>query len=152
MTITNYALPSMDEFSLYSKVFMPHIFALRFTAADLDANDSISFPVLNGLIVHDVGLLVETAFDVATVVDVGDADDPDGYIDADGPDVDPTATGVFFSGGGPNALAQGKHYPAGGVITVAFDDTPTVGAGILLVTAVGFEKDWRELASENFGS
>lgn len=94
-----------------------------------------------GWYVAMVGVQVHTAEGAAATGDVGDATDPNGYIDA----VDMNAVGFTASGpvalteGAPNTVtgySNGKLYTAADTIDLTLDDT--VDAAVITVFAVVF--------------
>jgi hypothetical protein len=138
----------MDEFAV--TVFEEWVEKYVIGDEDLDSGDDYYIPIhadAKGTIVREVMCYVKTAFDVASQVLVGDATDPNRYLDA--ADVDPTSAGDFYaSGGGANAGAQGHILTSPGNIVVAFNGNPTQGELWILVKLLRTEDSWRKTKAD----
>ena len=112
-----------------AQAILPVVKEYPFTFADLNVGNAFSVPIEPGTVIEGAFLVIDTAFDAATV-DVGDATDPNGFI-ADGA----CTAGFVSSVGSAAAYAAlgGKLYSATSMLTVDFADACTAGAGTLYV-------------------
>ncbi len=112
-----------------AQALVPYVKEYAFDFEDLNASNAFSVPVEPNAVVEGVFLVIETAFDAATV-DVGDATDPNGFIAAGA-----CTAGFVSSVGSAAAYAAlgGKLYSSASMLTVAFADACTAGAGKLYV-------------------
>ena len=131
MATTKYGGKTIQELSAYTD-------SIRITHADLTAaatTQTLTKAVKAGDQVRSVAYKLHTAFDggatSALKLNVGDGDDPDGYID--NPEIHLDATEVMFGPQGLGAeILVGKVYAADDTIDILFTAT---GANVSVLTA-----------------
>jgi hypothetical protein len=83
-------------------------------------------PVKKGTLVQNVYFIVETAEGVSIAAEVGDGDDPDGYIDGAVAGIDLNSTGLYVGNGAFNDAgntAKGKLYAADDTIDIVIPNS-----------------------------
>ena len=121
-----------------SALVLPGWRVFTYDYADLDAANTVEFPIEAGTHVLGVAHKTVVAFDNAADLDIGDSADADGYLTQ--ALLTPTTINNYaWSLGNTTVYAAGKYYAASNRFILVFTAVPTVGEGELRVLLSGFE-------------
>lgn len=116
---------------------------VEYAYTDLDASNKLYIPIDADTLVLGVGHLIVTQFAGGTPnVDIGDADDADGYAN----DLNPAAAaGTWYNSMAATiAFTAGKYYGTPGRVTLTHATGLTAGAGKVFIFVLPLAKSWRE--------